>query len=195
VLRRLVGEECFSGLARAYGLAHPSDSPDLNRFGASLADFLEEHAPLAGVPYLPDMARLEWLLHRACYAPDAAPLDAARLQALAPQDFEAARFALHPACALFASPWAVAALWLAHQDEAAFPVSLDTPSHALVTRPAHAVQLHVLDAAGAAALGALAQGRTMGEALDRAFEHDPQFDIAGQLALWVDSGALLAAQD
>lgn len=190
VVQRLVGPECFAGLARAFGMAHPSDSPDLNRFGAQLADFLAGAEQTAALPYLPDVARLEWLLHRAYYAADAAPLDAAALHGLAPDAFEAARFALHPACTVFSSAWAVVPLWLAHQDKGGFPETLDTPSYALITRPLHQVRLHPIDPAGAEALHALAQGQTMGEALDRAFELNPQFDLTAQLALWIASGAL-----
>jgi uncharacterized protein (UPF0276 family) len=192
VVRQLVGEEFFSALARAFGMAHPSDTPDLNRFGAGFAAFLDDFPHVAELPYLPDMARLEWLLHRAYYAPDAAPLDGAALQALSPEAFEAARFAMHPACALFASRWAVAPLWLAHRGEHAFPERLDTPSHALVTRPGVEVRLQAVDAAGMAALKVLEQGGAMGEALDAAFALDPAWDLGGQLALWIDSGALAA---
>ncbi|HSC11045.1 MAG TPA: DNA-binding domain-containing protein, partial [Rhodanobacteraceae bacterium] len=39
VVRALVGDEFFGGLARAYGRAHPSVSGDLNRFGARFAEF------------------------------------------------------------------------------------------------------------------------------------------------------------
>ena len=60
VVRQLVGEEFFSALARAYGMAHPSDNPDLNRFGAAFAGFLRDFPHVAELPYLPDMARLEW---------------------------------------------------------------------------------------------------------------------------------------
>ena len=192
VVRQLVGEEFFSALARAYGMAHPSDNPDLNRFGAAFAGFLQDFPHVAELPYLPDMARLEWLLHRAYYAPDAQSVDAGILQTMAPEAFEAARFHLHPACAVFSSGWAVVPLWLAHQgnDAPPFPRSMAEPSYGLVARPVFSVQLHRLDAAGAAALACLADGGTMGEALDAAFEKDEHFDVGAQLALWLSCRAL-----
>src|SRR6478672_806925 len=60
VLKALVGAEFFTALARAYGKAHPSEDGDLNRFGASFADFLAGFPHVADYPYFPDMARLEW---------------------------------------------------------------------------------------------------------------------------------------
>jgi uncharacterized protein len=190
VVRELVGEEFFSALARAHGMATPSQDPDLNLFGATFAAFLDTFEHVAGYPYLPDMARLEWALHRSYYAPDSAALDAAALAALAPEQFEQLRVRLHPACTLAASRYAVAPLWLAHQDGGAhaFPESIDAPSFALVARPRFKPELAPLDAAGHAAVSALAAGATMGEALDAAFDIDEQFDVAARLQQWLALG-------
>jgi len=47
VVRALVGNEFFGGLARAYGRVHPSVSGDLNRFGARFAEFIDGFGTLA----------------------------------------------------------------------------------------------------------------------------------------------------
>lgn len=184
VLRRLVGEEFFSALCRVYGMANPSDNPDLNHFGASFAGFLAQFEHVAQYPYLPDMARLEWALHRAHYAPDATGLTAAQLDAAGPQQLEQSRLRLHPACAVLASPWDIAGLWLAHQGdgEGDFPPAFDQGSRYLVARPRWKVELLPLGEGGHAALAALAAGATFGAALDQAFETDQQFDMGQWLA-------------
>ncbi|WP_071651562.1 MNIO family bufferin maturase, partial [Duganella phyllosphaerae] len=76
VIAALVGHAFFGALARAYVRAQPSQDGDLNRFGAQLGDFLDDFPPAATLPYLADMARLEWAVHRAHYAADAAPVTA-----------------------------------------------------------------------------------------------------------------------
>ncbi|MDM5180755.1 DUF692 family protein [Massilia sp. DJPM01] len=194
VLRQLVGEEFFGGLTRAYGMAQPSLDADLNRFGAGFARFLDGFPHIADYPYLPDMARLEWALHRAHYAPDADPIGAAALATLSPEAFEDARYTLHPACSLIASSWAVVPLWQAHQPDSGvdFPSAMNYPSAALVARPRWKTELVALTPAHAGALAALAGGYTMGEALDAAFALDEQFDIGAHLAQWVALGILLA---
>ena len=184
VVRQLVGDEFFSALARAFGQAHPSDTPNLNRFGAAFAGFLQGFPHVAELPYLPDMARLEWLLHRTHYAADAPALDAVALAAYAPAQLDAAHLALHPACTLFASEWAVLALWQAHHG-VPFPQQMAAPCRALIARPGWATQLIALTPAQFAALSALAQGGSVGEALDAAFAMDGVFDVAGALAQWV----------
>lgn len=195
VVLALVGEDFFAGLARAYGRKMPSDSADLNQFGARFADFLAAFPPVAAFPYLPDMARLEWALHLAHYAADAQALAPESLAALHPDQLEVRRFTLHPACALLASNWQVAALWQAHQEgegQGMFPQDMQVASWVLVCRPRWKPQVQVVDAAAHAALLALQQGKTFGAALDVAFEQDPAFDLAAHLRQWL-AHAVLAA--
>lgn len=189
VLRQLVGAEFFTALAGAYGKAHPSQDADLNRFGADLAGFLAHFPHVAQLPYLPDMARLEWSLHLARYAPDAPALKASALAAMTAGQFDACRPQLHPACALHASGWATVPLWLAHQPGGPpFPTRMRAASHALVARPCWKVQLAPLSTAGHAALAALAAGAPLGAALDAGADADPRFDLGAMLKQWLELG-------
>ncbi len=195
VLRMLVGEEFFGGLSRAYGAAYPSGSGDLNLFGADFADFLTDFPHVADWPYLPDMARWEWALHRAHYAPDAPAMTAAALAAFTPEQMERARFQLHPACRLLASEWAILPLWQAHQgnaEDAPFPANLREASFAVVARPLWKSQVLPLDAANHGALAAMASGAEFGGALDIAFEIDPAFDFGASLGRWLAQGLIKA---
>jgi uncharacterized protein (UPF0276 family) len=193
VVLALVGEAFFGGLARAYGRALPSDNPDLNVFGARFAAFLRDFPHVAQFPYLPDLARLEWALHRAHYAPAADGLSAGQLAALAPEQIESATFRLHPAVQLLASDWAVAPLWLAHQPDSgvAFPEDMAVAGQALVGRPQWQPLVLPLGAAGHAALRVLADGGTFGAALDAAFERDEDFDVAANLQGWLAHAVLV----
>lgn len=187
VVRMLVGEEFFSGLSKVYGRAHPSTSGDLNRFGADFDRFLRHFPHVADYPYLPDMATLEWALHRAHYAPAAQGVTAQRLAALLPEHIETARMTLHPACHLVASEWAVIPLWQAHQPDSGigFPEHMAAPGYGVVARPAWKTQVVPLSGAAHAALRTLGQGRDFGAALDAAFDIDEAFDVAGNLQLWL----------
>ena len=195
VVLALVGEAFFGGLARAYGRQYPSDSADLNQFGERFADFLTSFPPAAELPYLPDMARLEWAVHLAHDAADAPGIAPEALAALAPDQLEARRFSLHPACVLLASSWQVAALWQAHQEgegQGKFPQELQVASYALVCRPRWKAQVLVVEAAAHAALVMLQQGQSFGAALDAAFERDPAFDLAAHLRQWLAHAVLVA---
>ncbi|CAN7519093.1 MNIO family bufferin maturase [Massilia sp. LjRoot122] len=193
VLRRLVGEEFFAGLARAYGKALPSQDPDLAGFGARFADFLAGFAPGAAYPYLPDVARLEWAVHRACLAPDRTPLGIAALTEMAPATLDAARFTLHPSVSLLHSPWAVGALWQAHQPGGPdLPAQVDTPCTLLVVRRGWRVEVVELGAPEAAALARLAAGASFGEAIDAALALEAAPDIGAMLQGWFRLGVVAA---
>ncbi|GJI95736.1 hypothetical protein RugamoR57_24540 [Duganella caerulea] len=193
VIQQLVGEEFFGGLAQAYGRAHPSDNGDLNRFGAHFAAFLRTFPHVADYPYLPDMATLEWTLHRAHYAPSADGVTAQQMAALTPEQIETARLTLHPACTLLASEWATISLWQAHQAGSGvpFPAELAAPDYGLVTRPRWKTQVLPLTAASHAALSVLAAGGAFGAALDAAFERDDDYDIAANLQQWIDHALIV----
>ena len=188
ICAKLVGEEFFAGLAFEYAARAPSSSGDLNEYGAGFAAFLEGFAPVAQVPYLPDVARLEWCIHRAHYAADAPPVDIARLAAVSADRYDALTVALHPACALIESSWPLARLWVVHQPgfDGAFDVAFGTGAErVLVYRPAFRVQVASLDAGSFAFLDAAHAGAPLGAASARALEADPSFTLDARLRQWV----------
>ena len=71
VCERLVGKAFFQLLAHKYMNEHPSLSNSLNDYGGHFADFLAVSPSLISeVPYLPDVARLEWAIHSVLVAPN-----------------------------------------------------------------------------------------------------------------------------
>ena len=71
---RLVGAEFFKAAARVYVRQQPPRSPVMLFYGETFPEFLETFEPAAGVPYLGDVARLEWARLKAYHAADAAAL-------------------------------------------------------------------------------------------------------------------------
>ena len=97
---RLVGERFFDGAARAFIASHVPQLANLNAYGAEFGDFLAGFAPAASLPYLPDVARLEWAVGLAANAPDTPPLDAAALAQVPEADQGRIRFRPHPSTRL-----------------------------------------------------------------------------------------------
>ena len=114
VVQRLVGEAFFAEAARRYASAHPSSSGDLNEYGGCFAAFLATYPHAATLPYLPDVARLEWACHECEQAPDAAAFDFAALAAVAPDQHAGLRFTLHPSVRLVASAHPVVSIHAAN---------------------------------------------------------------------------------
>ncbi|WEM42216.1 DNA-binding domain-containing protein [Photobacterium sp. DA100] len=62
----VVGDECFAQLARQHVLAHPLGEGNVTDYGDGLCDTISSQPALVeAVPYLADLARLEWLVDRA----------------------------------------------------------------------------------------------------------------------------------
>ena len=118
---RLVGAEFFEGAARLYLEKEPPGRADLDAYGEGLGDFLAGFPPARGLPYLGDVARLEWAVARAHHAPDVEPIDVEALAAIAPEERHRLAFRPHPAVGLLAADYPVDAIWRAvlAQDEAA----------------------------------------------------------------------------
>ncbi len=93
-IARLVGEEWFRAAAAIYARSNLPRHPTLADYGADFAGFLAAFAPAADLPYLPGVARLDRFWTEAHTARDEAPLDAAAVARLAPD--ELARTVLRP---------------------------------------------------------------------------------------------------
>ena len=60
VVRELTGAPFFAAAVDAFARTHPSRGGDLNVYGDVFPDFLATYPPAQGLPYLADVARLEW---------------------------------------------------------------------------------------------------------------------------------------
>jgi len=181
VVERLVGKAFFDGAAGRYIRACPSTSGDIQRFGGSFADFLAQFGPAATLGYLPDVARLEWLMHEVFHAADHAPIALERLGALAEVDATRVRLRLNPACRLLASPFPVLRIWRANQPDAADEAWIDADGggdRLLVRRSGYAVEVQPIDAGQYAMLDALSEGALLEPAYQQALRADPGFALA-----------------
>ncbi|HEV8691895.1 MAG TPA: putative DNA-binding domain-containing protein [Ideonella sp.] len=185
VLAQLLGQEAMAALARDLWRDHPPQRGDLGWFGAELAEWLPSLAELADIPYLADVARLEWAVHRAHSAADPAdaPLD---LQALAGADPEALRFHFVAGSACVVSRWPVLTLWRAHQVAADQPPELEPVRGALaegraetawIWRRGHRIELAALSDAERDFSADLQRCTALGAALAAALERDPEFSF------------------
>lgn len=194
VIERLVGTGFFRFAADNYIRLHPPRSGNLHDFGMHYADFLAGFAPAAGLPYLPDVARLEWAWHEAFHAADAAALDARRLADVAAEQQGDLRFTLHPSARLLDSPYPLLNIWQANQDDAAEQIIDLTQGGAplLVIRRGLRVEIDTLTPGEHALLRALAQDATLETACDAAFAVEAAFDLAVALQRGIHGGTLVA---
>ena len=162
VVEALVGAEFFAAMARVFSAEAPPRGPVLHEWGAAFPGFLARFAPVAHLPWLGDVARLELARGRACHAADAAPV---RPEALSVPDLDGLCLSLHPSVEVFGSPHPAVAIWQAHQPGAARAPLPPGPDHALIGRqPDFTVVVAPVDAGTHAVLAALAAGHPLGRA-------------------------------
>lgn len=114
VVNRLVGEDYFSQVARAYLRAHPSRCGDIHAFGAEFESFLAVQDSAEDFPYLPDVARLEWLTHQAFHAADAESLTPPALADLPSESYGS--LCLLPTVRMMRSEFPVHRIWQVNQE-------------------------------------------------------------------------------
>lgn len=168
----LVGEAFFRGMARSFiGQTLPAQ-PVLAEYGADFPAFVAGYEPAASLPYLADIARLDWALNVAFHShvPDGVTLISSRY----PLD----------------------RIWAAAQPDApAGTVNLDDGrAELLVLRRPDDAAFIVLTVGEAAFIAALIDGRSLEGAVDQASRAEPTFDPSTAFARLPGLEAFVASQ-
>ena len=188
VVCRLVDRRFFGWLADRYIREHPPTGPCLVEYGADLPEFVAAFPACANLPWLADVARLEWAMNMAMHAPDVVPLAPEWLGGTAPSALGQLALRLDPSLTLLASRWPVDAIWRAARDgDATSTVDLDAGAVQLeVRRAGDAVVYRALPCATFVFREALAAGRTLTEAVETALDVDPALDVAAEIRALLD---------
>jgi hypothetical protein len=158
---QLVGIDYFQALARAYVDCTPASSANLHEDGAALPDFIRRFDQAADLPYLGDIADVDWRLHHAYFAIDTDAVDSAAVAALGPDGFAAASIRLCPSVGLAqSSRWPIADILRMH--EGGPPADLRAGGQSvLIWREAFAVHWQPLGHAEAKAMASLMAGSSV----------------------------------
>jgi len=199
VVAAILSDESMAQLARALWHSHPPQRGDLAQWGDMLASFMSSSPQLADLPWLPDMARVEWALHLADGAPDAEP-DLPSLALLVEEDPDHLTLRLAPGLQVLHGRFAVVPVVLAHK----LPTEVERrhaieqlgdvwcpeqAERALVWRVGHQPsQAQATSEAAASFLAALLAGQALLPALERS-----DLDFAAWLPGAVRNGVVIGA--
>jgi hypothetical protein len=186
---RIVGDEFFEAMARAYVVADPPRSAMLLHYGAGFADFIETFPPAATLPYLADVARIENAWKEAFHAAEATPLPPAALAAIPQDRLAEVRLILHPSLRLVSSRHPVLTIWRMNAEGGEpGPVDLSIAEDCLIVRPAASVEVRALPPGGLAFVRGLAEGAPLGAAVGAALAAADDFDLSANLAELISAG-------
>jgi uncharacterized protein (UPF0276 family) len=192
-VRKAIGEEAFSELAHVYADRYPSLDYNLNFAGREVPELLKKSPYLKDLPYLPDLAAMEWRVWQAFNAFDAVPFSPERMDRVPPEAWEGAHLLFQPSVSLFSSEWPVLDLWLARQKEAsgAYQHVVPSPQKILIGRKAEQVRCELLSASQYRLLEDLLSGRSLGEACEiLAQSSDSDLPVANWFFAWVRDGLI-----
>ena len=189
VVAALVGEKFFGFAASKFITGNPPQAPRLAEYGGGFAAFLAAFEPARTLPYLADVAALEWAVNEAHHAADDAALTPQDLAAVPQENSAALVLELRRSCRLLHSTYRVDRLWQAHQPGGSLQdLKVDGDCHLLVYRPQDDVEMMTLDAAGFALLSRIGDGATLEAAYETAAALDPAFDLSGALSVHLTRG-------
>jgi len=194
VVNKLVGTEFFGHLARSYIRLYPPQAGCLLSYGELVADFIADFQPAEGLPYLSDVARLEWLWDEAFHEADAYALDMAKLATIAPEAYDKLGFTLHPSARFLASDFPILKIWQANQEghEGNGRISLDEGGcQLLVYRPQWEVVIMSLDETDYLFLTLLNMKQTLTQAVEQVLLKEPNFNAQAVLKHWIVNGLII----
>jgi hypothetical protein len=181
----LLGEEMFTQVALDYRREQPPVGPALSDYGRTFSAYLSRQPWTCELPYIADVALLDWLWLESFLAPDAL--------ALPMQPGGSGKIAMHPAARFTWMTTPAMTIWLAHRDPWAM-AGLEpdwVEEGALFTRPGNSVRAEPIDAALYRLLAECTVPTAIADVVTRVAEAFPTANIPDLLRRGVASGALL----
>lgn len=173
----LLGEDTFHVLIAMYVKQYPGAHSDWGTWGRSLPTWLAQQAELDAYPYLPDVAKLDWLCHTTERAPDG-QLDMASLMSLGTQPLSQVFLTLAAGVQVMSSIFPIAQIWMGHHgpeheradwmEQASQALALEATQYVLVHRQPWRATPRVVTRADHVFLSAVMSGLTLERALDLA---------------------------
>jgi hypothetical protein len=195
-VQALVGADFFRGLAGDFVARSLPVQPVLSEYGEGFASFIAGHEAARDLPYLADVARLDWALNAAFQAPVAGRLRAGDLSVLPADRLPSLRLCLAPGAALVSSAYPLDRIWSASQPNAPDgTVDLDGGgSCLLVLRGADDSAFVRLSRGESAFVESLGAGKPLEDASLAASQADRGFDLSASFARLLGLGTFAALQ-
>lgn len=193
VINKLVGDDFFTHTASEFIKKHPPLPGPLFEYGEEFPAFIDDFEAASSLPYLSDVARLEWAMNVAYHAPDATTLHASELVDIPENELAELQFSIHPSCLLVTSEYPIEKIWTANQaDGELIEINLDHGIDLLVIRPEETVDFHIISSGTSSFLKSLKQGRNVEQAYTNTIALNPGFNPAGALIDLLTIGAFVA---
>lgn len=191
----ILGCERIHDVVSAYLARYPSTSPSLRHLGRFFPAFLRDYAATANLPFLSDVATLEWARLDVFDATDAEPLRIEHLQTIAPDAWPTLKLQVIPAFQLMQSVWPVHEIWKVTEENTLNPKDIAPAETVLrVWRREFMVYHTKIDNVEQLALASIIAGEPFASvcaALEAQMSEEEAASTIGSLLLrWIEDGVL-----
>ena len=194
-VHHVLGSEKFLELCEGYARRFPSRNYNLNYAGRHFPKFLETGPFSQTYPFLPDLARLEWLIWEAFHAFDETPAQVSPIHDVSPEDWGHCRIRFQPSVSLLDSKWTLLPLWLGRHEiqTETSQEKLARPEHLLIGRKKDQVRCEPLDENQYKLVAGLLAGKTLGKVCEELADavEEENLPIAEWFSRWVQDGLIL----
>lgn len=168
----VLGDEDFFNLCWEYIQAHPSMKPDLGEQGIYFSEFLKNHPLSKNIPFLSDLARLEWAFQEAFACEREPALSAEEVAGL--NDLESRILPFKKSIRLISSPWNIHAFWQARESDDDPEINVNSENHLILHKKASdgMIYFQPMSKGGMDLFSIMLKGHSLGQALD-----DPNLKI------------------
>ena len=192
----VLGERAFHEIAEGYARRFPSQDYNLSFAGRHLPEYLKTGKCAEELPFLSDLAHLEWRVCEAFHAFDQAPMNPAQLASIAPDAYDRLQLFFQPSVGVVESAWPILDIWQARKvpREAVNINLVDRPQRVLIYRRDVQVLCEPVTASQCVLLQGLLQGRTLGEACELLANQEEAQSLTQWFAYWMSLGLIIRCE-
>lgn len=136
VVLRLIGVDFFHALAMEFIQSNPPQQASLQSYGLGFIKFISDHEQCQQLPFLADIAQIEYLYIQCFHGPEQEAINLNHLIAEREDDLPNVVFGAHPNVYLVSSDYPSLDIWYANLEDEVTEINLDecVPSRILIYR-------------------------------------------------------------
>jgi hypothetical protein len=173
-LANIVGAGSLANLTRRFIEAGGGRESNLNLAGQTLPTFLLKDRLIEDLPFLADLAALEWAVFECFHSAIGSRFDVTSTVDFTPEEWADARVVFRPGTTVVTSTWPIRELWESRElSRSKIDVDLNNRSdRVLVYRDEYSVEVRSVDRVEALALAHLLEGKSLGHLMVELSEFD-----------------------
>ena len=117
VCKALVGDKFFDNMVHIFIDKHPPNTSYFSEYGDQFASFLSDFEHVKDIPYISDIAKLEWARQKVWHQQNPQDCDFSKLAELSDDQQSKLTFSLSKTLHLLQSDYRIDDIWFAHQED------------------------------------------------------------------------------